>query len=294
MTKNIEKKSLYAKYRDKEITSKEIHDFHAKNQGFNNSSDYYYARKHKLSTQNEVDLARIPQKKRQVIIEKFKIGEMTLSQFRDERSKINGYKNYKDQIDKHAQSIGYKDDNDFRECWAKENGYKSLTDYKLHNDYKLGKNKPMSKNKSCAQYLGVHIAERVLSHVFEDIKRMPLHNHGYDFICKKGHKIEVKSGCIRKGKHLIYWQFNINKNAIADYFLLLAFDNRTDLNPMHIWLIKGTDIVGIIEKSELNKHNIFHLSNKDKSILSYKKYELIDKLDKVIDCCDTLKDKEDK
>ena len=61
-----------------------------------------------------------------------------------------------------------------------------------------------------------------------------MHNPGYDFICNRGKKIDVKSSCIRRGNT---WIFRINYNTIADYFLCLAFDNRADLNPMHIWLL---------------------------------------------------------
>jgi hypothetical protein len=55
--------------------------------------------------------------------------------------------------------------------------------------------KPLNENRDCSQYLGIHIAERVLSNIFENVKRLPLHNHGYDFICNKGYKIDVKSAC---------------------------------------------------------------------------------------------------
>jgi hypothetical protein len=33
------------------------------------------------------------------------------------------------------------------------------------------------------------------------------------------------------------WLFTINHNTTADYFL--AFDNRKDLNPLHVWLLPG-------------------------------------------------------
>ena len=56
------------------------------------------------------------------------------------------------------------------------------------------------KLKSCPAYLGIHIAEQVLSKVFKNIKMMPMHNPGYDFICNHGKKIDVKSSCIQKNK----------------------------------------------------------------------------------------------
>ena len=103
--------------------------------------------------------------------------------------------------------------------------------------------KSFSENKECSQYLGVHIAERILHHVFKNVTRMPLHNHGYDFVCNKGFKVDVKSAVMmnrtKRGKQ---WQFDINRNQIADYFLCLAFDNRDDLNPIYLWLIPGKEI----------------------------------------------------
>ena len=96
---------------------------------------------------------------------------------------------------------------------------------------RLHGNLPMSKNKACAAYLGIFVAEGVLHNVFVNVERMPYGHKGYDFICSKGMKIDVKSGCItNRGA----WAFTINKNTIADYFLCLAFDNRDDLNPMHM------------------------------------------------------------
>ena len=97
---------------------------------------------------------------------------------------------------------------------------------------------PMSKNRACSSFLGVHVAERVLSHIFKRVTRMPLNNHGYDFICANGYKIDVKSGCGHTlSSGATQWMFHIERNTTADYFLCIAFDNREFLNPIHIWLI---------------------------------------------------------
>ena len=53
----------------------------------------------------------------------------------------------------------------------------------------------MSENKSCALYLGVHIAERVLAGIFNDVHVMPFGNPGYDFRCSKDYLVDVKAGC---------------------------------------------------------------------------------------------------
>lgn len=97
----------------------------------------------------------------------------------------------------------------------------------------------MDKNKRCTLFLGVHVAERVLSNVFKHVERMPIHNPGYDFICNRGKKIDVKSSCINKDQR---WKFKINQNKVPDFFLVIAFDNRKKLNPMYMWLIPGDDV----------------------------------------------------
>lgn len=101
----------------------------------------------------------------------------------------------------------------------------------------------MYKNKLCSQYLGIVIAERLCRYLFKDVEVMPNNNSGYDIICNKGMKIDVKSGCIvlHKSKYPS-WQFHIKKNIIADFFILVAFDNLTELNPLHLWMIPGKEI----------------------------------------------------
>ena len=113
---------------------------------------------------------------------------------------------------------------------------------------------------------------------------MPNNNPGFDFICNKGYKIDVKSSVLLKGgkrdKNL-GWSFAINKNKIADYFLLIGFDNREDLNPLKLWLIPG---------NILNEQKGKHITNIEKVLLKWKQYELNNELEKVIICCNKFKD----
>jgi len=131
----------------------------------------------------------------------------------------------------------------------------------------------MSKNPACPLYLGVHVAERVLSHVFKDVERMPMNNPGYDVICNHGKRIDVKSSC--KTKRGI-WVFSIAKNMIADFFLCLAFDNRSDLNPLNMWMIPGKEVshkqVITIRDVHKNKWTVYRLRD-----------------DKVVDCCNEMR-----
>jgi len=103
----------------------------------------------------------------------------------------------------------------------------------------------MFKNKECGAYLGIAVAEKLVRHLFENVVRMPNNNPGFDFICAKDKKIDVKSACIKlrnsrtTNKKYPVWGFHIEQNKTADYFLLLAFNNRADLEPLYMWLIPG-------------------------------------------------------
>lgn len=132
-------------------------------------------------------------------------------------------------------------------AWAKENPdrhraikkrWKQANPEKVKESRILRRRKAgvqsMHENRECSSFLGIHVAERVLYNVFKDVERMPINNSGYDFICRRNMKIDVKSGCINKYGG---WSFHIDRNDIADYFLCIAFDNRNDLTPMHLWLI---------------------------------------------------------
>ena len=154
---------------------------------------------------------------------------------------------------------------------------KCASEYRRRLYYLLGRHQPMNKNKSCPMFLGVHVAERVLSHVFKHVERMSVTNHGYDFICGKGYKVDVKSACRNHHKgRSDWWQFAINKNQIAEYFLCLAFDNREDLNPEHIWLIPANDV-----------NHLMLTSIGDTTLSKWDEYKL--DVDRVSACCNIIK-----
>lgn len=133
---------------------------------------------------------------------------------------------------------------------------------------------PMSENTGCSSYLGIFISERILANIFDGVTRMPNNNPGFDFICRRNKKIDVKSACTSKTGG--GWNFNISRNKIADYFLILAFDNRSDLNPIHMWLIPG-DIINHISGMTISKT----------TMSKWDKYKL--NIDEVVDYCDNLR-----
>ena len=157
----------------------------------------------------------------------------------------------------------------------------------ISNNASLKKITSMKINKNCSIFLGCTVAERILSHVFKDVQRMPIRNKGFDFICNKGHKIDSKASCLNDDN---IYMFDIKHNKIADYFLLIGFDDRENLNPQHIWLIKGDELMYQVKICrKLSDFESFPISNNYKSLSKLLRYELTDKLKEVITYCDMLK-----
>lgn len=155
--------------------------------------------------------------------------------------------------------------------WRKNNPEKEKA-RRTRNARKKG-HLPMSENKKCSSYLGVYVNERLLKHYFDDVEVMPYGNPGYDFVCNKGYKVDAKSSCMRKNGG---WVFIINHNTTADYFMLVAYDNRDDLNPIHVWLIPG--------------HVLNHLTGTSIRPSTLDKWAEYEKpIDDVVLCCDTIK-----
>lgn len=143
----------------------------------------------------------------------------------------------------------------------------------LPNGWEIKEDSKMATNKECGSYLGIVIAEQLLAKIYPNVQVMPPKNRGYDFICGNGYKIDVKSAATgNKG----YWLFNITQNKIADFFLLIAFGNREDLNPVHLWLIPGRDI-NHLQTTQISKSNLNR----------WAKYE--QSLDKVLACCNEMR-----
>lgn len=163
-------------------------------------------------------------------------------------------------------------------CYAKQ--WRKQNPVKVHRIREKARRKigilPMTENKTCSMFLGVHIAEQVLSKVFNNVEVMPMNNPGYDFICNHGKKIDVKSSCDQKHNQSHKWSFAIGKNTIPDYFLCIAFDNRESLTPLYLWLIPG---------HVLNMKTSTRIA--ESTLSKWSEYEL--PIDKVITCCDTLR-----
>lgn len=151
--------------------------------------------------------------------------------------------------------------------------------YVTHYRHRVGICRPMMDAKDCSSYLGVYVAERALSKFFDNIQRMPPNNPGYDFLCGGGHKIDVKSSCLRHYRGHPGWYFYIKRNQIADYFLCLAFDNRENLNPLHVWLLPAVLV---------NKKMSKLISDVPWVLAKWAQYEY--PLDRVIACCTQIRE----
>ena len=211
--------------------------------------------------------------------------EITNSQYLTYVAKNNGYNSLYEYKKAHGHG-----GSEYQNKLAQSKGYKDYAEYHRVMNHKSGRNKSMYENKKSSLYLGIVIAERVLSKVFKNVKRMPKNNSGFDFICSHNYKIDVKSSCLRNNNKNKCWSFHIKKNKIADYFLLLAFDNRKDLNPKHIWLIKGTEVIKTKNSiNSLNNKIVLYITDIKKWRRRYKQYVQKDKLEKTINCCNILK-----
>lgn len=205
--------------------------------------------------------------------QKVKDGEISWGEYNNFNAKKRGYKNFVD----------------YQNFLIRKRGYKDWNEYTRERSHITGKTQPALENKKCAHYLG-DVAEKYLSKIFDNVTRMSYGNSGYDFICGKGFKIDVKSACIKLCSHSNSntFSFRIRHNKIADYFLLLAFDNRKSLNPKHIWLIKNNEI---IREKKFNEYDTFCITMSKTN--DFKKYELNDKLEILINYCNTLKNKKE-
>jgi hypothetical protein len=220
-------------------------------------------------------------------------------------AKNMGYKDLneygKESREKYAQDKGYKDFNEYvkenRNVWAQDKGYDNYNDRRNENDWEKGKRLPMSINEDCSLYIGVYIGEIRISEIFDNVKIMPPNNIGFDWICGKGYRIQVKTTTLTDGR----WPFCIRYNDRTDYFLLVALD--INLSPTHLWLIgkeefvrKGTRRNGYTMEKMYNRDSL-NIYDNEKSSLSFKyfsKYEWINKLDMLKEYCNKQQMEENK
>ncbi len=166
---------------------------------------------------------------------------------------------------------------------ARKKGFKDLSEQKRNEDWYITKHIPISENEDCPHYLGTHIAARKYGRkILPSFGKIKQEMHPtypkFDFIMEGDIKIDVKSS----RKICNYYTFKIRYNDVADYFLLIAFNNRQDENtiePVYAWLIKGNEM--IIKKSggeyifeEFYMRDSISIPDTKEDILSFQKYEV--------------------
>jgi len=206
-------------------------------------------------------------------------------EYEDDLAKRKGFDSRAEYQKHRLKERGFETEAEYRDHLAREEGYEDMLERKREYNYNVLGQLPMSENKDCAAYLGVNIAERVLAHVFkkENIERMPYGHKGYDFICGKGKKVDVKSASLIGNE----WMFAIKHNEIAEQFLLLAFGKRhyDDENPkpMKLWLVPS-DV--IIRGKEFWDRETIQIKNTPLGLREFEKYELKEGLEHIIECCE--------
>ena len=233
------------------------------------------------------------------------------AEYRDNFAKEKGFDSYTEYQNYLAKEKGFDSNAEYQKHRLKERGFENRTEYNNHRAkergyidnaermreymHDTGRRTPMSENKDCSVYLGIHVAERILAHVFkkENVERMPYGHKGYDFICGKGKKVDVKSSSFHS--YMNGWLFQINNNEIAEYFLLLALSERyygvvaddEKLKPMCIWLVpKDAIFIRRGGTKEFWDRVGIWIKNTPEGLREFEKYELKEGLEHLIECCE--------
>lgn len=179
-----------------------------------------------------------------------------------------GCRTSKEYIDRCARNVGFKDSAEKLKEWRHE----------------TGRQLPKEFNEDCSSWFGEFISQNYVMRTFEDPVEMPPSNPGFDWICKRGEKIDHKGACLSRSNKSSWrgWNFPINWNNITDYFILSAWDNRDSLNPLHVWVFHKNDIV---RGRKFCKFGGFSVTNSPKRLKEIEKFEVTDRLDKLKELC---------
>jgi hypothetical protein len=183
-------------------------------------------------------------------------------------------------LDIWAKKRGCYNYSDYLDMIAFKRGYFSYEEYMKVWDYFPGMTNPYKENRTDNRFLGVYIGENAIHKIHEGSERKKLNNKGYDIICQKGYKIDVKTTTLSRYNTYV---FDISENKTADYFVMIGFNNIIDLKPLHIWIIRGNEKLdtGRI----VNDLNKLIIVNEPLYISKYEKYEKDDKLELLKTLC---------
>lgn len=188
----------------------------------------------------------------------------SMTQLLNEWAKERGFINYEEYLNIIALGRGFTCYGEYDKVWIY---YPSMPS-------------PMKENRRDPRFLGMYIAENGITKIFQGSQKMPYGNPGYDIICPKGYKIDVKATTLNPYNNFI---FHIGRNMTADYFILVAFDNIIELKPLHIWIIKSDEN---IEGSLMKNLDSLTITDELYCLDLYKKYEKIEKLEELRKICE--------
>ena len=106
---------------------------------------------------------------------------------------------------------------------------------------------------------GVNIGERIFAQMYPDAIHTAYNCTGYDFIWNYK-LVDIKASSQHKSGG---WNFQINKNQIAHYFCLMAFDNPVEHNLEKMYMVPAAQI-----------NDKVSISITDGTKYKYKKYEV--------------------
>lgn len=263
----------------------------ARKKGFKNYKEYldHFAKEKGFENYKEYTDHLIRQK-----------GFVSRSDYQNHLSQQKGFGSQREEYIHNIHKKGFKDDKEYRNYLFREKtGYDRInTDIRLNNwahnrgfnNYKeyldiitIGRGLPGIPNIICddrsdIHFIG-HIAEYGVSRIFKNIQGMFFTNRGYDFVCETGEKIEVKASLLHIDNK---FAFHIKYNDIADYFILIGFDNVLDLNPLYMWIIKNRELIRDVSISNIK---ILNIANDKKDIAYFQIYEKEGKLEELKNVC---------
>lgn len=185
-----------------------------------------------------------------------------------------------------------------------------MTCDKIEYFWNKGFHLPEEFNDSCSSYFGKWLGERLIKkfleeNIFEDVKWMGgEQDKEIDFICKnpkqefidkypylklernKEYKIQLKMRCLLNDSVTPRWKFAVGHNNTIDYYILCGYDTRKELNILHIWMFHKDEIIG--EKGFWRRESI-SITNSQRFLLGFRRFDLIDELEKLKELCKKLK-----
>lgn len=192
-------------------------------------------------------------------------------------------------------NAGCKTRKEYGDKRAQIAGFKSEADrYREHNreySWITGRTNPLEFDEEL--HFGDITEEffkEFLLNCFESVRRTGYNDDGIDYFCNnpqeefigkypqfrlernKKYNIQHMARCLRyRQNRTPNWNYYVNYNDKVDYFILSAWDDKDDLNILHVWIFHKDDIIG--DKKFWKREN-FTITNLVTKLKEFDKYEL--------------------